>query len=181
MTLPSEIEAGGKLYRIKTGHPYWFRFAEILGGGRAVFSDADYLYTDDKPADRKAGFSALMSFFQPKMELPRPSGGASSEKAVDFTLDAPLIYAGILEQYGVDLFEREIHWHKVLAMISGLHSTRLNEIISYRLYSPPSKSDTQESIMRRLQRAWRIESADEKEEAMKAAENERAFFAKIRR
>lgn len=82
-----------------------------------------------------------------------------------------------MEQYHVDLFEKEIHWHKVLAMIAGLHTTKLNDIIGYRLYRKPSKSDTHESEMLRLKKMWRIETEEDK----KAKSAEKDFFAKLKR
>ncbi len=182
LVLPSSVEVGGRMYSVKTGHPYWFRFAEILSDRKAVFGDFDFLYDTDVPGDRKAGFEKLIEFYSPETELPRKDGAESSgETVLDFTADSQLIFAAILEQYGIDLFEKEIHWHKVLAMISGLHSTRLNEIIGYRLYRKPSKNDSTEREMMKLKKMWRIESADEKKEAEKASENERNFFSRIRR
>lgn len=182
LVLPSSVTVGGRAYSVRTGHPYWFRFAEILADRGARFGDFDFLYDGDIPHDRKAGFEKLLEFYNPKTELPRKDGPElSGEIALDYTADSRLIFAAILEQYGVDLFEREIHWHKVLAMIAGLHSTRLNEIIGYRLYRKPSKNDSEERERARLKKMWRIESAEEKEEAEKAREAEKNFFSKVRK
>lgn len=181
MELPSAVSVGGKFYAVRTGHPWWFRFAEVVREKNALLSDLDFIYDGEVPADRKEGFKALCAFYQPETELPRKSGESGGEAALDYTADAELIFAGILEQYGIDLFEREVHWHKVLAMISGLHSTRLNEIIGYRLYRKPAQGESYERNMERLKRMWRIESEEEREEAAKAAEREREFFAKLRK
>lgn len=178
MILPAEIEVGGKFFAVKTGHPYWFRFSEIIRE-KEVRADAfDYLFESEIPEDRKSAFDALVKFFAPEKELPRiESRSEGGEIALDYVLDADLIYAAFLEQYGVDLFEREIHWHKILAMIEGLHSTKLNDVIGYRLYTKPAKNDSYERSMERLKRIWRIET----EEDRKAKEAEKAFFAKLRK
>lgn len=178
MVLPAEIEAGGKFYKIRTGHPYWFRFAELLKAKEDRLSSYDFLYDGEVPEDRQAGFEKLFEFFSPKRELPRTDGGADTgETALDYELDAELIYAAFLEQYKVDLFDKEIHWHKVLAMIAGLHSTKLNDIIGYRLYRKPMKNDSYEKDMLRLKRIWRIETDEDR----KAAEMEKDFFSKLRK
>lgn len=62
-------------------------------------------------------------------------------------------------------------------MISGLHSTKLNDVIGYRLYRKPSKADSYEKDMMRLKHVWRIESEDDK----KAAEREKDFFSKLKK
>lgn len=177
MILPGGISTGGKFYKIKTGHPYWFRFAELLKRNERRLSVYDFLYDGEAPADRSRGFEELLRFFAPERLLPRADkGDDGGETAIDYEADAELIYAGILEQYGVDLFAREVHWHKVLAMIAGLHSTKLNNIIGYRLYSKPSKSDSYDKDMARLKRMWRIETDEDR----KAAEREKNFFSRIK-
>lgn len=179
MVLPAEISVGGKFFKIRTGHPYWFRFAELLKAKENRLSSYDFLYDGEIPDDRQAGFEQLFKFFSPEKELPRADAqtGSGGEIALDYELDADLIYAGILEQYGVDLFEKEVHWHKVLAMVSGLHSTKLNDVIGYRLYRKPSKTDSYDKDMMRLKHLWRIESDEDK----KAAEREKDFFSKLKK
>lgn len=178
MILPDGISTGGKLYKIKTGHPYWFRFAELLKKGERRLSVYDFLYESEAPADRNKGFEELFKFFAPERELPRAEkGDDGGETALDYETDAELIYAAFLEQYGIDLFDKEIHWHKVLAMIAGLHSTKLNDIIGYRLYRKPAKGDSYDKDMMRLKRLWRIETDEDKE----AAEREKDFFGKLKK
>lgn len=179
MALPADVSVGGRLYAIRTGHPWWFRFAELIKDGRTEAGSFDFLYTEDIPEDREEGFARLLSFFAPKRELPRADagGGGSGEIALDYTLDADFIYAGILEQYGIDLLEKEIHWHKVLAMIGALHGTKLNDIIGYRLYKKPSKDASYDRDMQRLRRMWRIETPED----ILAAQREKDFFSKLRK
>lgn len=179
MTLPADVSVGGKLYAVRTGHPWWFRFAELMKDKNAVLGDFDFLYDGETPEDRKEGFDRLIEFFAPKRELPRAerTGAGAGEIAIDYTLDADFIYAGILEQYGVDLLEKELHWHKVLAMINGLHGTKLNEIIGYRLYRTPGKDASYDKDMQRLRKIWRIETPED----ILAAQREREFFSKIKK
>lgn len=177
MILPDSINVDGKFFAIKTGHPYWFRFSELIKEKERRLDAFDFLYDKTIPKNKTEGFKGLVSFFSPKKELPRSSGKESDDIPLDYTLDADLIYAAILEQYHIDLFEKEIHWHKVLAMIAGLHTTKLNDIIGYRLYRKPSKSDTHESEMLRLKKMWRIETEEDK----KAKSAEKDFFAKLKK
>ncbi|MFA6927098.1 MAG: Gp15 family bacteriophage protein, partial [Bacteroidales bacterium] len=71
----------------------------------------------------------------------------------------------------VDLFEKELHWHKVRAMISGLHGTMLNEIMSYRC-----AKDSKNTELMRMKRIWALPEKVSEEEKEKIA----AFHAQFK-
>jgi hypothetical protein len=100
----------------------------------------------------------------------------SGEKATDYDVDAEYIFAAFLELYGIDLVESNMHWYKFLALFKGLHGTKLNEIIGYRLYENTSgKRDAYTRQMEKLRRAWELpQTEDEHDEALEA------FEAKLR-
>ena len=60
---------------------------------------------------------------------------------IDYDTDADLIYAAFMEVYGIDLTEERLHWHKFRALMDGLHGTKLNEVIGYRLYDGSDAGD----------------------------------------
>ena len=168
--LPDSVQVSGKSYKIHTGHPWWFRFAQIIEQDKIFLRDLDHLYVEEIPEDRQAGIDALSAFFYEKKEVPR-SIDDSGERILDYDIDADFIYAGILQQYGVDLFEKELHWHKVRAMIASLHGTMINEIMSYRC-----AKDTKNKEMMRLKRIWSLPEKMSEEEKEKLA----AFYAKFK-
>lgn len=147
--LPDSIMVSGKAYKIHTGHPWWFRFAEILDQEVKYLADFDHMYLDEIPEDRQAGITALCEFFSEKQILPRNSG-ESDVRIVDYKIDADYIYAGILQCYGIDLAEKEYHWHKVRAMIIGINGTRFNDIMTYRSAKPGDK------VYGKLRAAWEL-------------------------
>jgi len=108
--LPEAVEVLGKYYKIHTGHSFWFRFSQLLNEDKLFLHDVDFLYDGEIPEDRQAGFDALCKFFYEKKEIPRGEGG---ENILDYDIDAELLYAGILQCYGIDLFDEQYHWHKV--------------------------------------------------------------------
>ncbi len=138
--LPDTVMVSGKLFEIQTSHFFWFSFAKLLNQDNCTYTDFDFLYkNDDYPTDRAAGFDELIKFYHEEKDLPRFLSG-NNDKILDYEIDSDLIYAGILEQYGIDLFDYDIHWHKVRAMMAGLHDTKLSDIIGYRCYSGTDKS-----------------------------------------
>jgi hypothetical protein len=140
----------GKHYKIHTGHSYWFRFAQILGQDVKLLSEFSHLYDGEIPEDQQAGIDALCNFYYEPKELPRTEGD-TGERVLDYEIDSDLIYSAILQCYGIDLYEKQIHWHKVRAMISGLTGTRLNDIMRYRC----AKTGKNKEIAR-LKRIWAL-------------------------
>ena len=83
-----------------------------------------------------------------------------SERIIDYAIDADLIYAALMQCYGLDLCAGEVHWHKVRALVTGITGTKLNEVMSYRS-AKPGKDKT----LAMLKRAWALpvkESAENK-------------------
>ena len=152
--LPSSIEAGGRWYGIKTDFRAWIRFSEIIEEEDAMFEDLEWLYEFDVPDDRKAGFEGLMRFFAPKRELPRATGGETRERLIDYRVDGDLIYSAFMERYGIDLVDADLHWHKFLALLDGLHDTKLSDVIGYRGWRKESKK--YDAYMSDLKTAWTL-------------------------
>lgn len=176
--LPSCVLVGDELYGIKTDFRFALLFLEKARSG-CTAEGFDFMYEGDPPADRQAGLAALARWISPPRKLPRPSPVTSSEILLDYEDDAPLIFAAFWEQYGIDLFDEKLrlHWHKFLALLYGLHGTKLNEVQEYRSYKP-RKGDPQEyrREMLRLKEMWRV---DEKLTASEQAAVA-AFQAKLK-
>lgn len=173
--LPDTVEVDGNFFRIKTDFRDWLLFAELSQNEDSNLFDFDFIYCDNKPNNRALGYLALLDFYNPPRQLPRSTGESTGEKILDYNLDSELIYSAFLEVYNIDLLATEngkiknfIHWHRFTALISGLHDTRLNEIMSYRSYTPDPK-DTSEHAkqMKKLKTAWRLPQNLELSEATK--------------
>ena len=170
--LPSSIEVEGKRYGIHTD----FRFALILLERireNAPLTECDFMYDGAPPADRAAGINAIAQWLCPKIGAPRASTVSSSDILLDYEQDAGLIFAAFYEQYGIDLFDARLrlHWHKFLALLYGLHDTRLNEVQGYRAYKPRKGEPSEyKREMLRLKEMWRLEERlnDEEQAALDA-------------
>ena len=116
---------------------------------------------------KKEAFNELLEFYHPKTDLPRPSG--KSEKVLDYVIDSQLIFCAFLEQYGIDLTATDetghfiqMHWHKFLALLSGLHNTKLNEVMSWRCWDGDTKTDYGKQ-MAKLRAAWELPPENQEE------------------
>lgn len=163
--LPETVTVSGKRYRIRTSFKYWLRFLELVEQDDKNPYLFDFLYVDKKPSDRIKGFSALWGFCSPASLLPRLTSSDTSDKVVDYHIDAEYIYAAFYELYGIDLIEADMHWYKFQALFKGLHDTKLNEIIGYRLFTPPNgKKSEYDRDMEKLKRAWALPKKDDGKE-----------------
>ena len=157
--LQDSINVNGKFYKIKTDFRWWLSFGNFIQDSEQKFyDDFDCFYLDSEniPEDKKSALSQLLELYNPKNELPRPRFNNNGEKACDFEEDADLIFSAFYEQYGIDLLEVDMHWHKFLALFRGLHNTKLNEVMGYRGFDPSDKTEQREYIIK-LQKAWRLE------------------------
>ncbi len=148
--LPDSVMVSGKHYKIHTGHSYWFRFAQILGQDVKLLSEFSHLYVNDIPEDQQAGVDALYHFYYEAKELPRTEGDGG-ERVLDYEIDSDLIYSAILQCYGIDLYEKQMHWHKVRSMIAGLTGTKLNDVMGYRCSDAGKNKE-----LSRMKRIWSL-------------------------
>lgn len=75
-----------------------------------------------------------------KKHFPRKIAGLNDKQPFDFNEDADLIYAGFLQQYGIDLQKEDMHWWKFMILLENLGSeTRLQKIMEYRTIDTASK------------------------------------------
>lgn len=164
--LPDYIDVDGKFFYIRTDFRSWLNFSRIVNTKDAVVDDVDFIYRDEIPPTekKKEAFEKLLEFFRPKNELPRPSPGKEEEsvKALDYDIDADLIYCAFREQYGIDLLATdstghavEMHWHIFLTLLSGLHGTKLNNVMEWRSWTGETKTEYGKQ-MQRLRNAWEL-------------------------
>ncbi len=172
--LPQTVEVGGKHYEIQTDHYWWFMFSRLLKDSKNIPTDTvDGFFIGETPENKEDAFSALFGFYYEEKELPRKTDDEEEKKKVlDYDIDSDLLYSALLQCYGVDLFEKALHWHKVRAMITGLVGTKLNDIIGYRCSNPTYK----EKEMLKVKEAWELPQVEE-EGAIDALE---AFNSKLK-
>ncbi len=152
--LPNVVEINGIPYSIYTDFRLWMRFENsVKHMKRNEGIDVSYLFKNEMPLH--CDLRELFAFSRPKNELPRPIRH-SNVIALDYELDADLIYSAFLGQYGIDLVDIEdLHWHKFLALLNGLNeSTRLYAVMGYRCYE--KHSDKNRDVYEELRQSWEI-------------------------
>ena len=96
-----------------------------------------------------------------KRKFPRKVAGVNGKQSFDFEKDADLIYAGFLQQYGIDLQETKMHWWKFMILLESLGSnTKLYKIMEYRTIDITNKNLGKEEreFYKAMQRYYGLDS-----------------------
>jgi hypothetical protein len=164
----------GEDYLIHTSFHFWVafgkKFERLQREGIKEFPlfELDYLYKVitvggkdyGVPEDRAKGYEELCKFYYNDQPLPHPAGKQTNIRAIDWLIDSEYVYSAFLQQYGIDLETTDMHWHKFLSLFNGLTGTKLNDIMSARFYTKPSKNDKTDG-MEEMKNAWKLETLDE--------------------
>lgn len=163
--LPEEIIIDGVPFAIYTDHRTWLRLLIAIDKmQKGDTLDVSFLFKNEMPSH--CSIETLLKFGIPKPPLPR-SLDSSDVIVLDYEIDADLIYAAFLGQYGIDLCAQDLHIHQFMALIRGLNSnTKLYEVMGYRCYKKSNEKEVDQ--YERLRWAWEIErQTPEDEEAIK--------------
>jgi hypothetical protein len=65
-----------------------------------------------------------------------------------------------MQQYGIDLIDAEgLHWWKFLALMEGLHGTKLNDVMEARMYDPDDRTSYDEAKKKAFA-AWTLDGLE---------------------
>ena len=125
--LPEALDILGTVYPIHWDHRTMLRIDELL---TEELSDDERgaeiltLFYGEIPDDVETTTEAMIWFFRcGKGEKEETEGGKDSAPVrpdFSYQLDADLIYAAFLDQYGVDLATEDLHWWKFRALFDAL-------------------------------------------------------------
>ena len=150
--LPQHISVGGEPFQVYTDFRVWMRFCnQFEKWDRVGELDVSYLFIDRVPLIKtESDVESILEFAYPPAVVPKSSGG-DTDRILDYEIDADYIYSAFLGQYGIDLTEEDMHWHKFHALLRGLNSsTRLYEIMGYRSYEGKDKD------YQKLRNLWQL-------------------------
>lgn len=156
--LPTSVKVGGGSFCIKTDYRIWMRFVteyqEWAKSGMQGTLDISYLFRYTLPCfSCPQDYRGIMDFAFPPQAVPHIDSGGG-EQLIFYDIDGDYIYAAFLQQYGIDLIDKELHWHKFLALMYGItDNTKLGSIMSYRAYTGEDVKDMAAQY-RKLKEAW---------------------------
>lgn len=155
-SLPNTIEVRGRDFAVYTDFRIWLRFSIEFNawrnsGCKGVLN-IRYLFMNELPTFESAiDYTGILEFAFPKSVVPH--GSIDGDQVLFYEYDGDYIYSAFLQQYGIDLLETDLHWHKFKALLNGLIGTKLNDIMGYRSYTGQSNKNL-DIQYRRLKEAW---------------------------
>ena len=173
------VEVDGKRYGVHTDFKVWLKFSDIISDRdmpteQKVIESLKLCYLRGSlPNNAEGAVKAMLAFYAGEQKKPQTGEGKKSNKTpvYDFEYDAEYIFAAFLAQYGIDLTETDMHWHKFKALFLGLgEESKICKIMEYRAMDLSKvKSKEQKAFYRKMQRIYRLpdrRTAEEMEQDM---------------
>lgn len=149
-----------KGYRLKTDFRIWIEFERIMQDKSIAPMHKVAMIYDlcfEEPPPYGVALDGVMEFYHGE----KPAGRGGSKKAVlSFEQDAEYIYCAFLTQYGIDLTEAKLHWHKFKALFAGLNEDNMIVKIMQIRGTDLSKikDKNHKAYYRRMKRLYRIKT-----------------------
>ncbi len=174
--LPSAVTVAGKDYPIRTDFKTWIRFDHLMTESdmplaQKIVSVFQICFIEKNlPPNLEETLSSLFDFYtcfssaqksdnEQKEDSARRAGRAGrTGRVLSFTHDAPLVFAAVLAQYGVNLTEENPHWFLFRAMFEGLSKEhKICEVMGWRAMNLADVKDAkQRAFYRKMKRLYRL-------------------------
>lgn len=173
--LPSTVNVGGRAFEIETDFRKWIEFGKLAKEGAVGYDMlCDMFVGEAPPVNMLDGIiEGLLGFYTAASSTPHSGFADGNDNVSDLCEDGEYIFASFMAQYGIDLTETDMHWHKFKALLNCLRDTKYNDIIAYRAYRKTSES--YDTSMMRLREMWSLEQVLSDEEQEKMDEFESLF------
>lgn len=182
-SFPASVTVNGVEYSIHADFRTVLRCFEIQGQKQKL-SESELLdmlklfYNINQLTATEDHVNKMFWFFscgreKEKKKFPRKIAGINDKQPFDFEEDADLIYAGFMQQYGIDLQESNMHWWKFMILLENLGSgTRLQKVMEYRTVDTNNKdmSKKEKDFYKAMQRYYGLDRVPEKSEKIKRLE-----------
>lgn len=150
--LPNHIEVAGRIFLLNTDFRLWIKFGRMLQEEH-TWEDYYFLFKESHPIGNF--LNQLLEFYNNPNSTPNIDDGGSGERIFDFYEDGEYIYASFIHEYGIDLYEIDMHWHKFQALFRALpDDAYIKKIMSYRSYEKQNNKDR--DIYEEYKRIWEL-------------------------
>ena len=172
-SLPESVTIGGVEYQINSGFRASIQF-EILVQEEAEEDQLleqmlEIYYGDQIPPDIFQAVEKALWFYAGGSLDQNNTNQRERSQPYSFEYDWDYIYAAFLEQYGVDLYETELHWWKFKAMFAALNDkVKFSEIIGYRTVKIDSKmSKSQKEFYKKMKKVYALPKSNMEKQRVK--------------
>lgn len=177
---PVSVSIDGSDYEINTDFRVWLEIERLLCSSEMSegerIAQCFVLAYPQLPPNPFGALEEMMGFyFAGKKPSPSASSfGASGVMPVyDFAADSAYIYGSFFSQYGIDLFDAELHWWKFRALLACLSDkSKFAQVVSYRSTDTQAIGDpNKKRFYERMKKIYALPD-NRTEEEKEAAQNE---------
>ena len=178
--LPEQLEAGGKMYPIRSDFRTAIRLEEIvmdkrMEEGMKLMQMLLLFFGNSIPEDIPAAVDAVLWFYQGGKAAGSPqekeknydrkkrrgSHGKESRQLYSFCQDSSYIYASFMEQYGINLRDAQLHWWEFLALFECLgEHTRMGKVLYYRSVSTAGMPKEKRKHINEMKKLYALKDPD---------------------
>lgn len=154
--LPEEIKIDGKEYRLNLFFDTVLLFFDLMNDDD--FDDFskieiafDMFVEHNEEFDFEVKFETVKAISEQFVNSEDGEQTGSGKIHYDLKQDAEYIYSSFLQEYNIDLIEKqgELHWYKFRALLNGLRDdTRFKEIVGIRAAELPTGKGMEEERKR---------------------------------
>ena len=182
--LPEGVVIENRFYPVHTDFKNWIKIAELLEDEKEEkmknLAEVLSLCYIELPESLSEALKGVFDFFSGgDGDSLKKGGGIDSERCFSFKEDGRLIYAAFLSQYGIDLLDEPLHWHKFLALFSALKGDhKLFDVVKIRSCKTAEIKDREKrALVRRLKKIYALKDIkSETENAGKIADKMAGLF-----
>lgn len=184
-TLPDSAQIGGETVPLNTdfrnaivfellmqrpGLPNEVRIVEAI---RLFYPDLFYAHCF---ANLDESIRELLNFYAGEIEAGSKQKKKDSARILDYEADGEYIYAAFRQQYGIDLNDEKLHWHKFKALFKSLNKDcKISEIMHIRAMEiTQDMSDSDRKYYREMKELYALPDMRTQEE--KEADFAEALF-----
>lgn len=156
-----EVCIDGAFYKVHTDFRTWIGYERIMASDLSFTEKcvkAVVLCFKEPPPKLDSAVEALMEFYLAGDE--RKSMGGNAKPLFNFEKDFGYIYASFMSEYGIDLFDSDIHWHKFLHLLKSLGEECIfKKVISYRgVDLSKIKDKDKKAYLRRMKHLYALDT-----------------------
>lgn len=179
-SLPKEVCIDGISYAVNTDFRIWIEIGNIiLDKDFNLFSKIEKIlklaYKEKLPPTLERSIEGILYFYRGEKLKKTVSDNDSGIAVVDFLEDSDMIAAAFYHDYGLNLWEAEIHWWQFKALFLALHEeNKIMKVIKYRAVDLGDiKDKEQKRFYKKMKNLYKLEDKRTPEE------KERDMFKKL--
>ncbi len=162
--LPEGIYCKDKFYRLNTDFKTWLKIDEIIQSDMTNEDEKlafilSLAYTSSFPENINDALSGVLDFYS----MYKHGTGKNTKKIYSFEKDAPFIFSAFRSQYGIDLFNTDMHWWKFKSLFDSIdENTTFGKIVRYRsINTDDIKDKNKRNFIRKMKKLYSLdEEAD---------------------